>query len=65
MAHARELRALEQRRLQLRAQRAQLESDIRELSSRGTLGPMVEQRLQMHVPNDTQIVILPRTQRAP
>jgi len=65
IAHARELRALEQRRLQLRAQRAQLESDIRDLSSRGKLVPVVEQRLQMHVPNDTQVVILPRVQRAP
>jgi hypothetical protein len=65
IGHARELRALEQQRMQLRAQRAQLESDIRELSSRGRLGSVVEQRLHMKVPHDTQVVILPRTERAP
>jgi cell division protein FtsL len=60
IARARELRALEQRREQLEAQRAQLQSEIRDLSSRSRLAPIVEQRLDMHIPNDTQIVILPR-----
>jgi cell division protein FtsB len=64
-AQARELRALEQRRLQLEAQRAQLRSEIRDLSSRGKLAPVVESRLNMHVPNDTQLVILPRPRRTP
>ncbi len=58
--HARELRALEEKRLQLLAQRARLESEIREASSRGRLAPIVENRLRMHVPNDTQVRILRR-----
>jgi cell division protein FtsB len=65
IAQARELRELEQRRLQLEAQRAQLESDIRDVSSRSKLAPIVERRLDMHVPNDTQVVIIPRATLAP
>ena len=65
IAQAREIRTLEQRRLQLRAQRAQLTSDIREASSRSKLAPVAESRLNMHVPNDTQVVIIPRATRKP
>lgn len=65
IAQARELRQLEQRRLQLEAQRAQLESDIRNLSSRSRLVPLAERSLGMHIPSDTQVVILPRAPRAP
>ena len=62
---ARELQALEQERLQLLAQRARLESEIRDASSRGRLAPIVENRLRMHVPNDTQVRILRRPARTP
>ena len=65
MAQAREIRRLEQRRLQLEAQRAQLASDIRDVSSRSKLAPIAESRLNMHVPNDTQVVIIPRSPRSP
>ena len=65
IARARELTELDRRRVQLDARRAQLESEIRDLSSRAKLAPIVEQRLQMHVPADTQVVILPRPARAP
>lgn len=65
VARARDLRRLEDRRMQLQAQRAQLESDIRELSSRAALAPVAERRLNMHVPNDTQVVIIRRTIPAP
>jgi hypothetical protein len=58
-SRARELRALEQRRLQLESERAKLVSEIRDASSRGRLAPIVERRLNMHVPSDTQVVILP------
>jgi cell division protein FtsL len=64
IARARELTELDRRRVQLDARRAQLESEIRDLSSRAKLAPIVEQRLQMHVPADTQVVILPRPPRA-
>ena len=64
IARSRELTELEKRRGQLDARRAQLESEIRDLSSRARLAPIVEQRLQMHVPADSQVVILPRPPRA-
>jgi cell division protein FtsL len=64
-AQAVELQALEARRTQLDAQRSQLESDIRDLSSRAKLAPVAEGRLHMHVPNDTELVILRRTPRTP
>jgi cell division protein FtsB len=64
-AQAKELRALEDRRVQLDAQRAQLEGEIRDLSSRAKLAPVAEGRLHMHVPNDTELVILRRTPRTP
>jgi membrane protein implicated in regulation of membrane protease activity len=62
---ARELRLLQERRAQLEARRAQLESDIRRISSRSSLVPIVERRLGMHIPNDSQLVILPRAPHAP
>lgn len=60
LARAREIQTLQQRRAALQAQRAQIESDIRDASSRSVLAPIAEQRLHMHVPSDTQVVILPR-----
>lgn len=64
IARSRELTELDKRRVQLEARRTQLESDIRDLSSRARLAPVVEQRLQMHVPADSQVIILPRPARA-
>ena len=63
IARSRELTELDKRRGQLDARRAQLEGEIRDLSSRARLAPIVEQRLQMHVPTDSQVVILPRPMR--
>ena len=63
IARSRELTELDKRRVQLEARRAQLESEIRDASSRARLAPIVEQRLQMHVPTDSQVVILPRPTR--
>ncbi|HEY9479848.1 MAG TPA: hypothetical protein VIP79_07145 [Gemmatimonadaceae bacterium] len=62
---ARELRSLRERRAQLEARKAQLETDIRRISSRSSIVPIVERRLEMHVPNDTQVVILTRAPRTP
>ncbi len=62
---ARELRSLRMQRAQLEARKAQLESDIRRISSRSVLLPIVERRLDMHVPNDSQVVILTRAPGAP
>ena len=60
IAQSRELRELDKQRLELEAQRARLQGEIRELSSRARLAPIAEQRLNMHVPNDSQVMILPR-----
>jgi hypothetical protein len=54
---------LDAKRVELEGERARLESEIREASARQTLGAAVEGRLGMHIPNDTQVVILPRTSR--
>jgi hypothetical protein len=65
IGQARQIRDLEQRRDALDASRVQLEVEIREASSRARLGPIVEQRLQMYVPADSQVIILPRERRQP
>jgi cell division protein FtsL len=57
-AHARILRDLERRRQALVAAKIQLEGAIRDASSRSRLEPIVRQRLQMHVPADSQIIYL-------
>ena len=61
LAGSGELRELQAQRAQLEARRARLESDIRDLSSRSKLAPIVERRLHMRVPNDSQVIILPRS----
>jgi cell division protein FtsL len=60
IAGARELQALETRRSGLIAERLRLESDIRKAASRATLQPIAEQRLQMHLPSEDQVVYLTR-----
>ena len=60
IAGARELQALETRRSGLNAERLRLESEIRKAASRATLQPIAEQRLQMHVPTEDQVVYLTR-----
>ena len=64
ISQAADLRALEQQAVQLEAQQARLENEIREASSRSTLAPIAERRLGMRVPSDTQVVILPRSPRS-
>lgn len=54
------LTALDARKVQLEGERVRLESEIREASSRQRLGEVVETRLGMRIPGDTQVVILPR-----
>jgi hypothetical protein len=54
------LAVLDARRVGLEGDRAHLESEIRDASSRQTLGVTVERRLGMHIPTDKQVVILPR-----
>jgi hypothetical protein len=62
ISESKRLTDLESRRIQLAGERARLESDIRDASTRQHLGVAVESRLGMHIPADNQVVIL---QRAP
>jgi hypothetical protein len=57
------LAQLDTKRVELEGERARLESEIRNSSTRQTLGATVERNLGMHIPTDKQVVILPRTKR--
>jgi hypothetical protein len=46
--------------MDLRAQRAQLEREIREAASRDKLAPLVEQRLRLRMPSDSQVIVIQR-----
>lgn len=65
LAAATQLRQLDQRRAALVAERLRLEGEVRAAASRSTLQPIAEQRLQMHVPSDSQVIIITRTPAAP
>jgi len=58
-----QLAALDAKRSELESERARLESDIRDASSRQRLGAIAESQLGMHIPSDKQVVILPRPGR--
>jgi cell division protein FtsL len=60
IAGARELQTMETKRSGLIAERRRLESEIRIESGRAHLQPIAEQRLQMHVPTENQVVYLTR-----
>lgn len=64
VARAREESVLEQRRAALLAERAKLEGDIRDESSRAKLGRIAEERLHMHIPNDSQVILITRPAKA-
>jgi cell division protein FtsL len=57
------LASLDAKRVTLESERARLEAEIRDASSRQNLGSTVERRLGMHVPTDKQVVILPRVRQ--
>ena len=56
----RELRSLQARQSALEAEKVKLLNDIREASSRARLAPLLERRLDMRVPHDSQVIILRR-----
>ena len=60
IAEAERLAALDSKRATLESERARLDAEIRNASSRQSLGIAAEHRLGMHVPTDKQVVILPR-----
>ncbi|MDB4912542.1 MAG: cell division protein FtsL family protein [Gemmatimonadetes bacterium] len=55
-----ELRDLEAKRSALIAERLHVEAEIRSASSRARIQPIAEQKLNMHVAVDSQLVILSR-----
>lgn len=59
-ARAREQQRLEQQRGALEAERAKLDGDIRDASSRTNLEKLVEERLNMHIPSDSLVIYLQR-----
>jgi cell division protein FtsL len=58
-AQARHISAVDAQLRELRNERVRLEAEIRDASSRVRLIPIAEAKLGMHVPADTQVVILP------
>ncbi len=63
IGQAETLARLDMRRTQLEGERAHIEGEIRDASSRQSLGAVAEGRLGMHIPADKQVVILPRAGR--
>lgn len=61
IAAAHELILLDAKRAALIAERLRLEGEVRTAASRAHLQPIAEQRLQMHVPADSQVIILQRS----
>ena len=57
-----ELRTLDRQRMQLEAQKASMERDVRDAAGRARRGPVAESRLDMHVPADSEVIVLPATQ---
>jgi cell division protein FtsL len=63
--HEAELLDLQRRRDALAAERAKLETAIRDAASRATLQPIAEQRLNMSIPKADQQVFLSRRPQGP
>ena len=63
IGEAERLAALEGKHVGLEGEWARLESEIREASTRQSLGVAAERKLGMHIPTDKQVMILPRAAR--
>src|SRR5678815_1614503 len=59
-SQSRIVQQLERQRSDLRAQRAQLQREIRDAASREKLMPLVEQRLRLRMPSDSQVIVIER-----
>ena len=57
---AREIQAMERRRIELTSRRAKLVSEVRVASMWSRLAPVVERKLDMRVPSDSQVIYLRR-----
>ena len=65
LSQSRMVQQLERQRADLRAQRSQLQRDIRTAASRDKLTPLVEQRLRLRMPSDSQVIVIERTDAPP
>jgi type II secretory pathway component PulJ len=59
ISQTKRVQQLERQRSDLRAQRAQLEREIREAASRERLAPLVG-RLRLQMPSDSQVIMIER-----
>ena len=65
LSQSRAVQQLERQRSDLRAQRAQLLREIRDAASRDKLTPLVEQRLHLRMPSDSQVIVIERKDTLP
>ena len=56
---AREILDLDARRAGLVAERLRLEAEIRTAASRARIEPIAIERLKMHIPADSQVILVP------
>lgn len=54
-----EFQELDRRRTQLEAQKTSLERQLRTVTGRGGVGAVAEQQLNMRIPADSQVIVLP------
>ena len=59
----REIQAMERQRIELTSRRAKLVGEVRVASMWSRLAPVVERRLDMRIPSDSQVVYLRRPGR--
>jgi hypothetical protein len=65
ISQSRVVQQLERQRIDLRAQRERLQREIREAASRNNLTPLVEQRLHLRMPSDSQVIVIQRKDASP
>ncbi len=59
---SRKVQQLERQRQDLRAQRSQLQREIRDAASRDKITATAEQRLRLRMPSDSQVIVIPRSE---
>ena len=65
ISQSRVLQQLERQRTDLQGQRKRLEREIREAVTRTNLTPLVEQRLHLRMPSDSQVIVIERKDASP
>ena len=65
ISQSRMVQQLERQKSNLRAQRTQLQQEIRDAASRDKLRSVVEQRLRLRMPSDSQVIVIERKDVSP